>query len=72
MPNLVDEMCRQFWGQQMSLINQYQQNVYEVMKERDNAIKDSLLLRERMLLNNQLHLEKEKIKNSIGIEKNLY
>lgn len=65
-PSFVDEMCRQFWGEQMKLINQYQQNVYEVMKERDNAIKESLLMRERMLLNNQLQMEQEKIKKSVG------
>ncbi len=66
MPSFVDEMCRQFWSEQMKLINQYQQNVYEVMKERDNAIKESLLMRERMFLHNQLQMEQEKIKKSVG------
>ena len=66
MPPVVDEMCRQFWTEQMKLINQYQTNVYEVMKERDNAIKESLLMRERLFLHNQLQVEQEKIRNSVG------
>lgn len=59
-------MTRQFWEHQMKLINQYQTNVMEVMKERDNAIKETLLMRERMMLQTQLQVEHDKIKKSMG------
>ena len=64
---IIEEMCKTFFTEQIKLINQYMQKIEEVMKDRDQAYREAMLMKEKVLLMNQIHDEHEKIKDSIGI-----
>ena len=64
---IIEEMCKTFFTEQIKLINQYMQKIEEVMKERDQAYREAMLMKEKVLLMNQINDEHEKIKDSLGI-----
>jgi hypothetical protein len=64
--SMVENICRTFFSEQTKLIQQYMNRVQEVMKERDDAFRESLLMKEKLLIMNQIRHEHEKIKESLG------
>ncbi len=63
---MIENICRTFFNEQTKLIQQYMDRVQEVMKERDDVFRESLLMKEKLMIMNQIRHEHEKIKESLG------
>ena len=64
--NIVEEMLRNFWQEQSKMIDQFYKKVDEARNDRDIAIKEALLLKEKINVINDLKQGQEMIKDRIG------
>ena len=63
---MIHDVCLHFCTEQMKLINHYIKKVEDLRNERDFACKESLLVKEKLLLMNQISTEKDRIKEFLG------
>jgi hypothetical protein len=65
-PPIFEEMLRQFFQEQMKLVNQYKDTIDKMNDERDKAMFQNIAAREKMVAVNSLKNNEEKIKDSLG------
>jgi len=63
--NILEEMFRNLWNEKFKIIDQYHRKLDLIREERDNAIKESLMLKEKMLCENSLNKERNKLNSSL-------
>ena len=64
---LNNDVYLYFWTDHINILNKYITRIEEIMKERDNVIKETFLMKEKFILFNNLRNEKDKIKEKIGM-----
>ena len=64
---LNNDVYLYFWTDHINILNKYITRIEEIMKERDNVIKETFLMKEKLILFNNLRNEKDKIKEKIGM-----
>jgi hypothetical protein len=65
-PPFFEDMLKQFFQEQVKLINTYKDTIERVNIERDKAMYQDIANREKLLAMKQIKTEQEKIKNSLG------
>lgn len=63
--HFFDEMIKTFMNEQMKIFTDYNQRVNEVMNERNEALKENLLMKEKLNALEKLKSEQNKVKNTL-------
>lgn len=65
-PSVFEDMMKQFFQEQLKMINQYKGKIDELSQERDNAIFQTVAAKEKILAMSHIKNEQEKFRDNTG------